>query len=113
MFKNAVNTHQIYDTNYHEHLDSMVMWATGIYPDSGLMVIGTADKRWFVEVDFGTDFDYCNGISRPHVAPYQEPQFFKSENEARDFAISQIRAIDNTFEVLDLHGYFEQNGEDE
>ncbi|MGL1337428.1 hypothetical protein ACSTJQ_12665 [Vibrio parahaemolyticus] len=113
MFKKAVNTHQLYDTNYHDHLDSMVMWATGIYPDSGLMVVGTSDHRWFVEVDFGTDFDNCDGISRPHIAPYQEPTFFKSECEARNFAIEQIRVTDNTFEVLDLHGYFEKNGEDE
>lgn len=113
MFKKAVNTHQLYDTNYHDHLDSMVMWATGIYPDSGLMVVGTSDHRWFVEVDFGTDFDNCDGISRPHITPYQEPSFFKSECEARNFAIEQIRVTDNTFEVLDLHGYFDKNGEDE
>lgn len=84
-----------------------------IYPDSGLVVVGTSDHRWFVEVDFGTDFDNCDGISRPHIAPYQEPTFFKSECEARNFAIEQIRVTDNTFEVLDLHGYFEKNGEDE
>ncbi|MBV7514581.1 hypothetical protein [Pseudomonas sp. PDM25] len=89
----AVNTHILYDTISHEHLDGLVSWATGEFPSAGLNLVECADGRWFVEVDHGHAFDHLAGISRPTVAPYIEPDFFQSEAEAQEFAFTCIRQV--------------------
>lgn len=47
----AANTHRMYDTVGHEHLDGLVNWAIGEFPDTGLLLIECRDGRWFVEVE--------------------------------------------------------------
>jgi len=41
----VVDTHKVYDTINHEHLDSLVSWATGEFPDAGLNLVECADGR--------------------------------------------------------------------
>jgi len=69
------NTHEIYNTINHEHLDSLVNWARGEFPSSGLVVVECANGKWFVEVEFGHEFDQFDRISKPEVVPFVEPAF--------------------------------------
>ncbi len=102
------DTHHAFNTISHQHLDTLVLWATGDYPDSALNLIECADGRFFVEVDFGDEFDDMQGISRPHLTPYEQPSFFDTRAEGQAFA---IRAIQHQFYELskrdDLHSWFE------
>ncbi|MGH8376795.1 MAG: hypothetical protein ACRER6_16210, partial [Pseudomonas sp.] len=66
----AANTHALYRTVGHHHLDSLVYWATGDFPDAGLNLVECEDGRWFVEVDHGIKFDGTAGLSSPNIAPY-------------------------------------------
>ena len=43
----------MFNTITHEHLDDLVSWATGEYPDSDLIWVECADGRWFIEVKSG------------------------------------------------------------
>lgn len=87
------NTHEIYNTINHEHLDSLVNWARGEFPTSGLVVVEYANGKWFVEVDYGHEFDQCEGISKPEVVPFVEPVFFETEEAARGCAHECIRKV--------------------
>lgn len=91
--RNIANTHKMFHTVGHEHLDTFVLQSTGRYPDSGLNLVECADGRWYVEVDFGAEFDNMEGISRPHSQPYTNPRFFDSRLEALDFAVSCIQQV--------------------
>ena len=102
----AVNTHLMYDTIHHEHLDVLVFWATGDFPEAGLSLAECADGRWFVEVDHGVEFDELDGVSRPNIKPFVEPQFFSDEIGARDFAVSCIKLVYPELEDRDLSEYF-------
>lgn len=102
------NTHALFDTNDHEHLDGVIQWATKKgYPNSSLNLVGCRDGRWFVEVDFGSAFDSINGISKPYASPYVEPIFFTSEDAARAFAFEAIKKIHPEVAGLNLEDYYE------
>lgn len=105
----AANTHRMYDTIGHEHLDSLVNWATGDFPNAGLSVVECADGRWFVEVDHGSAFDTLEGVSRPNVAPYAEPRFFGDEDAAKDFALECIKTIYPVLRDRDLREYWAED----
>jgi hypothetical protein len=83
----AVDTHALFKTVACEHLDVLVYWATGEFPDSGLLLVQCQDGRWYVEVEYGSAFDGVVGLSFPFVLPYTAPTFFDSEMRARDFAL--------------------------
>lgn len=102
----ALNTHIMYDTVSHEHLDSLVSWATGEFPDAGLSLVECADGRWFLEVDHGDAFNSIAGISKPEIAPFVEPTFFKSEEEAQNFAFACIKQVYPELESKDLSEYY-------
>lgn len=105
----AVNTHELYGTVGHRHLDGLAHWATGEYPGSALSLIECSDGRWFVEVDFGGAFDRIDGVSRPAVEPWREPAFFASEHGAREFAVRCIKAVHpGLADRDDLLGWFEE-----
>lgn len=59
-----VNTHDLYKTISHEHLDGLVSWAIGEFPNAGLSLVECSDGQWFVEVDHGSAFDHLAGVSR-------------------------------------------------
>lgn len=103
----AANTHRMYDTVGHEHLDGLVNWAIGEFPDTGLLLIECRDGRWFVEVEYGDDYDAIAGVSKPNVAPYVEPQFFSSEDDARQFAFTCIKQVYPTLAGRDLAEYYD------
>lgn len=103
----AANTHTMFDTVSHNHLDCLVLWATGEFPGSGLNLVGCADGRWFVEVDFGDGFPQIAGISHPNIAPYCLPEFFPDELSAREFAFECIRQLYPAAAGKDLHAYYE------
>lgn len=70
---NEINTHIMFDTISHEHLDNLVNWATGECPDSALCLVECRNGRWFIEQDYGNTFDLFPEISRPKKVPYFEP----------------------------------------
>lgn len=102
----ATNTHRLYNTVSHEHLDSLVNWARRDFPSSGLNLVECADGRWFVEVDYGDEFDLLDGLSKPHQAPYVEPQFFAERDLALEFAFECIRSVYPDLRGFDLASYW-------
>ncbi|UWE19383.1 hypothetical protein [Herbaspirillum huttiense] len=102
-----MNTHLIYQTIDHQHLDVLVNWAIGNYPDAGINLVECKDGRWFVEVDFGTKFDGIQGVSRPKVLPFAEPRFWGTEQEARDFAIACIKQAYPETAAINLQQWFD------
>ena len=105
MFK--TNTHEIYSTISHEHLDNLVNWATGNYPDSGLCLVECQDGRWFIEAEYGHAFDSFLGISRPELFPYSEPIFYSNRMCALSYAIEAIKQIYPKVEDKKILEYFE------
>ncbi|WP_413460698.1 hypothetical protein [Herbaspirillum huttiense] len=103
----AANTHAMYGTIEHQHLDALVCWATGDFPDAGLNLVGCRDGRWFVEVDHGDRYDSMEGISKPNLSPYVQPRFFSSEQAAREFAISCIKRAHPEAALKNLQDWFD------
>lgn len=104
------NTHALFDTNDHEHLDGVIQWATKKeYPDSSLNLVGCRDGRWFVEVEFGSAFDAIKGLSKPHIRPYEEPKFFTDDDAARAFAFEAIKQIHPEVADLNLDDYYDED----
>jgi len=108
----AANTHAMYETINHEHLDGLVFWASGEFPDAGLNLVECADGRWFVEVDHGVAFDHIVGVSKPNVAPFIEPAFFHSEVEAREFAFTCIKEVYPELSNKDLSEYYSDDADE-
>ncbi|CAM3024891.1 hypothetical protein [Legionella worsleiensis] len=105
MFK--INTHQIYNTISHEHLDNLVSWATGEYPDSGLCLVECQNGNWFVEVDFGHCFDSFTNISKPELTPYIEPRFFPNRKNALTYATEIIKQVYSSIDDKKISEYFQ------
>lgn len=102
----ASDTHALFNTVACEHLDTLVYWATGEFPDSGLLLVQCQDERWFVEVEFGHGFDGMAGLSFPFVLPYDSPTFFKSEGDARDYAMQCLYSRHPKLLGRDLSAYY-------
>lgn len=88
-----INTHTKYSTISHEHLDDLVNWVMGEYPDSGLILAECSDGLWFIEIDYGHDFDSFLCISKPKCIPYLEPNFYSSRNKALTAALALIKQV--------------------
>lgn len=88
-----INTHLKFHTISHEHLDDLVNWSTGEYPDSGLNLVECEDGRWFIEQDYGHAFDSFIGISKPKSEPYLEPNFYLSRDDALIIALDLIKQV--------------------
>lgn len=108
-----LNSHALYGTVGHLHLDSLTHWATGEYPDSGLMLVECADGRWFVEVDFGDRFDAMEGVSRPYITPDVAPVFFKDETAARNFSMECLKLGHPDLKERNLQPWFDEYDLDE
>jgi len=104
----GINTHERFSTINHEHLDTLVMAAVGDYPTSGLMVVECQDGSWFVEVEFGDEYNAIDGVSKPQITPYIDPQLFTSENKVRWFAFSCIKQIHPELKKLELGEFFSE-----
>ena len=102
------NTHLEYNTIGHEHLDSLVNWAMGDYPSSGLLLIECEDERFFVGVDFGNDYNLIDGISKPSIEPYVEPNFFNNEQSALEFAMVAIKKVHPELNERNLNEYYDE-----
>ena len=87
------DTHQLFNTISHEHLDDLVSWATGEYPDSGLILVECEEGRWFIEQEFGHAFDSFSGISKPKSNSYIEPNFYLTREEALLIALELIKQV--------------------
>lgn len=98
--------HQRFRTIYHEHLDSLVFWASGNIPDSGLNLVKCEDGRWFVKVDHGDDYDGIDGIFRPNLSEFTEPHFHDDELSARAFAYNCIRKFHVDLKAFDFDAYY-------
>jgi hypothetical protein len=101
------NTHLKYNTIGHEHLDSVVNWAMGDYPSSGLLLIECEDGRWFIGVDFGDDYNNIDGISKPDIKPYIAPKFFSQEDSAFDFAVIATKKVYPELKDKDFSEYYD------
>ncbi|HAU0311427.1 TPA: hypothetical protein JBF89_13340 [Legionella pneumophila] len=84
------NTHELFNTVSHEHLDDFILFVTGKYPDSCLGLVECKNGLWFIEQDFGNAFDSMTSISRPKIFPYNEPKFFKNRSDAFDYALNVL-----------------------
>ncbi|OLF81967.1 hypothetical protein AWH63_10535 [Marinobacter sp. C18] len=104
--KTAPNTHELYNTVGHEHLDALVYWALGDFPDSGINLVECENGKWFVKVDHGDDYDHLEGIARPNVSPLTEPTFFSTEDAAREFAYKCIRMVHPELIEVDFDAYY-------
>lgn len=104
------DTHVMFDTDAHEHLDGLIQWATKKgYPDSSLNLVGCRDGRWFIEVDFGRDFDRIDELSKPHLTPYVSPTFFPSDEAARASAYEAIKRVYPEVVGVDLEAYWDED----
>ncbi|WGK63446.1 hypothetical protein QAO71_16885 (plasmid) [Halopseudomonas sp. SMJS2] len=107
-----VDTHSLYNTISHEHLDGLVSWARGEFPNAGLSLVECADGRWFVEVDHGHAYDHLAGVSRPSITPYIEPIFFQSEAEAQEFAFICIKQVYPELKTKELSEYYSDDDDE-
>lgn len=103
-----IDSHLLYQTISHEHLDDLVDWALGDYPDSGLVLVECKDGRWFVEQEYGHAFDSFSGISKPKSTPYLEPTFYPSRNDALERALVLITQVYPSINKTKILEYFEQ-----
>lgn len=79
------DTHILFNTIGHEHIGQNL---------KEVCLTECADGRWFVENDWcDVDFENINGISNPHIFPYNNPTFFVNEENARKFAIEIIQSL--------------------
>jgi hypothetical protein len=102
----AADTHALLKTVACEHLDVLVYWATGEFPDSGLLLAQCTDGRWFIEVEYGQAFDGTAGLSFPFVLPYVFPTFFSTEDDARHWALQCLYPLYPKLEGRDLSLYY-------
>jgi hypothetical protein len=91
---------------WHRHLDSLVYWASGDYPDSGINLVGVEDGRVYLSVDFGDDYNGFVEIFRHDLLPYREPIFFEDDKSAQDFAIACIKQVHPELAERNLNEFF-------
>lgn len=108
MEMNKINTHKIYNTISHEHLDDLVHFSTGEHPDSGLLIVECENGSWFIEQDYGNAFDSFSGISKPHVHPYLNPVFYENREEALAVSIELIKLIHKGIDESKISEYLKQ-----
>jgi hypothetical protein len=103
-----INTHQMFKTVSHEHLDDLVSWATGELPDSGLIIAECENGAWFIEQDYGHAFDCFPMISKPEIQPYLNPIFFATREEALTIALGLIKQVHRNIDETNIIEYFQQ-----
>lgn len=98
-----------YKVQGHQHLDSLVYWASGEFPDSGINIVSLVDGRYFLSVDFGDDYHRFSNIFRHDLHPYQAPQFFDSKEAVQSYAIACIKKVHPDLAHRDLAVFFEDD----
>lgn len=94
-----------FNTVNHEHLDTVVLNATGDYPGSGLLLVECEDGQWFIEVDFGDDYDSIEGIFKPRLSA-DLPSLFDSREAAICFASGAMKQAHPEIGDQDLTEFF-------
>ncbi|MFT4060526.1 MAG: hypothetical protein QM652_13395 [Legionella sp.] len=103
-----INSHRMYNTISHEHLDDLINWVIGEYPDSGLILVECEDGRWFIEQEYGHAYDSFSGISKPKLEPYLEPNFYTNRNKALAMAIELIKRVYKNIDETKISEYFNE-----
>ena len=101
-----VDTHQMFKTINHEHLDSLIYFVIGDYPKSGLVLVECKDGRWFIEQEYGNEFDAISGISKPTSECYIEPNFYSNREEALTKATKLMKSLYPILTDEEISEYF-------
>ena len=88
-----MNTHEKYNTVDHHHFDFSYRTEAGQfdYPSSGLMLVGCADGRWFVQQEFGDEYSEFPGVVKSGEDLDTEPAFYPSVDDAARAAFVFIK----------------------
>lgn len=90
----------------HRHLDSLVYWASGEFPDSSINIVSLKDGRYFLSVDYGEDYERFSEIFRHDLYPYRAPTFFPTAEAVQAFAIACIKQVHPALGQSDLQAFF-------
>ncbi|OJU46026.1 MAG: hypothetical protein BGN96_00990 [Bacteroidales bacterium 45-6] len=71
-------------------------------------MVECVDGRWFIEVDFGHDFDSFAGISKPKYSPYVAPNFYSNREGALTKALELIRQVHHNINVNKISDYIKE-----
>lgn len=89
-----MNTHQKYQTIGHCHFDFTYRkndsWE---YPESGLLLIECGDGRWFIEQDFGDEYDRFAGVVKSSDDVLTEPTFYANVEDVARAAFALIKQV--------------------
>ncbi len=88
-----MTTHERFQTISHHHLDFNYRDPDGTlnYPRSALMIVECSNGRWFVEQDFGTEYDRFPGILKSRRDLLTHPIFYADDEEAATAAFVLIK----------------------
>lgn len=108
-----VNTHRLYHTVAHIHLDTFVNWITRSFPDAGLLLVECQDGRWFVEAEHGPQDRMLPGVSCPTITPFVEPQMFPDQAGALELAFACLKHLHPELASRDLPALYAEYDRDE
>ena len=90
-----MNTHQKYHTISHHHFDFMYARENGEfdYPHSALMLVECADGRWFIEQEFGEEYDRFPGVVKSGKDLETAPTFYLDVDKVARAAFALIKQV--------------------
>ena len=89
-----MNTHQKYSTIEHHHFDFTYRKGDGFdYPNSGLMLVGCADGRWFIEQEHGDEYSRFPGVVKSGEDLETAPMFYPDVNAVAKAAFALIKHV--------------------
>lgn len=110
MENNISTTHQKFKTVGHHHFDFSYKKSGEIKtPNSTLMIVQTADNRWFIEQEFGTEYSTTPGIIKNRHDLDTEPVFYTDVNEAAKAAFALTKKFYPDVPESLLNEFLEEN----
>jgi hypothetical protein len=90
-----MGTHTKYKTISHCHLDFSYRKPDGEfdYPGSALMLVECANGLWYIEQEFGNEYDRFLGIAKSKHDILTEVSFYPNEEAAAEAAVIMIKEI--------------------
>lgn len=90
-----MNTHEKYKTVDHHHFDFSYRTTDDKfeYPESGLMLVGGTDGRWFIQQEFGDQYSQIPGIVKSGEDLDTEPTFYPNVDDAARAAFVFIKQV--------------------
>lgn len=88
--------HRAFNTVSHEHI-SCYSAAPG-HKDCELMIVECADGRWYIEDSWGGDAQGAEKVWNPRDPSNEGPNFFSSEDEARQHAVAVVAKVSGVLE---------------